>query len=185
MRVEPITDIKHIKAIKKLLESEPRNKLLFVLGINSALRAQDLLQLKVGDMSNCKVGDRVIVKEQKTGKTNVIIINKEIKIALDHYLNSVATKPTDYLFKSRKGSNYPLTTFRVTRLVKSWASAINLKSNTGAHTLRKTWCYMQRTSYGLSWEAISHRLNHSSPSITRLYLGVKEEEVEKALLNCI
>jgi integrase len=185
MRVEPITDIKHIKAIKKLLVNEPRDYLLFILGINSGLRAQDLLALNVGDISNCKVGDRVTIKERKTGKSNVIIINQEIKTALEHYLKSVNSKPTDYLFKSRKGANYPLTTFRVTRLVKSWTEALNIKSNTGAHTLRKTWCYMQRTQYGVPWEVLSLRLNHSSPSITRRYLGVKEEEVEQVLLNCI
>jgi integrase len=78
-----------------------------------------------------------------------------------------------------------LTTFRVMKMIKSWTDAINLQGNFGAHTLRKTWCYMQRKEFGVSWEVIAKRLNHSNPAITRRYLGIKEEEVEEVLLHNI
>lgn len=185
MKVEPITEAKHLKSIKRLLSDSPRDKLLFVAGINSGLRVQDLLSLKVEDLLEKKEGDRVLIKEKKTGKENVFIVNKEILSAFQEYVDAIVPDPEHYLFKSRKGVNYPLTTHRVTKLVKAWCASINLKGNHGAHTLRKTWCYAQRTRFGVSWEVISKRLNHSSPAITRRYLGVKEEEVEKVLLNAI
>lgn len=185
MKVDPITDARSIKNIKKFLSDNPRDKLLFIMGINSGLRVQDLLALKVGDIVNFKIGDRISLKEKKTGKENVFILNKEIKIALDAYLQSVAAQNDHYLFKSRKGRNYPLTTFAVTKYVKRWAEAINLHGNYGAHTLRKTWTYHQRKTFGVSWEVLAKRLNHSSPSITRRYLGVQEEEVEEILLHVI
>lgn len=86
MKVEPIIDVKSIKSIKKILSDNLRDKLLFIMGINSGLRVQDLLALKVGDVREAKVGDRVILREKKTGKENVFIMNKEIKLALDDYL---------------------------------------------------------------------------------------------------
>jgi integrase len=99
----------------------------------------------------------------------------------------VYAKPQDdhYLFKSRKGKNYPLTTYAVTMMVQRWCDEINLSGNYGAHTLRKTWCYHQRKTFGVSWELLAKRLNHSSPSITRRYLGVQEEEVEEILMHTI
>lgn len=139
----------------------------------------------MGDVKELKVGDRLSIKEKKTGKINVIIINKEIKQALSAYLKTEDLNDRWFLFKSRKGSNAPLTTFRVTRLVKLWADAIGLKGNYGAHTLRKTFSYIQRVHFGVSWEVLSQRLNHSSPSVTRRYLGVQKEEVESILLNNI
>lgn len=185
MKVEPITDLKSIKSIKKILSDNHRDKLLFVMGINSGLRVQDLLALKVADVLDVKIGDRVVLREKKTGKENVFILNKEIKIALDEYLNNTEVREEHFLFKSRKGRNYPLTTYAVTKYVKRWTEAINLKGNYGAHTLRKTWTYHQRKTFGVSWEVLAKRLNHSNPSITRRYLGIQEEEVEKILLHTI
>lgn len=185
MKVEPITEVRHIKAIKKMLADVPRDRLLFILGINSGMRVQDLLQIRVRDIQHKQLGERILLREKKTGKENILIINQEILSAVILYLDSDEHAPHDFLFKSRKGYNYPLSVFRVMKMVKAWTEAINLKGNFGAHTLRKTWCYMQRTQFGATWEVLSKRLNHSSPSITRRYLGVKEEEVEEVLLNNI
>lgn len=185
MRVEPIIDQKCIKSIKKFLTDNPRDKLLFVMGVNSGLRVQDLLALKVADVKDIQLGERVSLREKKTGKENVFIMNKEIRLTLDEFLQSVNFKDDNFLFKSRKGTNYPLTTYAITKYVKRWTDAINLKGNFGAHSLRKTWCYHQRKTFGVSWEVLAKRLNHSSPSITRRYLGVQEEEVEEILLHII
>jgi len=185
MRVDPITELKDIKNIKRLLNDNPRDKLIFVMGVNSGLRAQDLLQLRVSDVKNAEITDRIILREKKTGKDNVFILNSEIKAALDVYLSSPSHGDDQYLFKSRKGYNYPINTPVVTRLVKKWTSAINLKGNYGAHSLRKTWCYHQRKTFGVPWEVLAKRLNHSTPAITMLYLGIQQEEVEAILLNTI
>jgi integrase len=185
MKVAPITELKDIKNIKRLLSDNPRDRLLFIIGINSGLRVQDLLSLKIEDVKTCKIGDRIAVKEKKTGKENVFIMNKEIFAALQEYLQNIEYKDDHFLFKSRKGKNYPLTTYAVTQMVQRWCGEINLNINAGAHTLRKTWCYHQRKTFGVSWEILAKRLNHSSPSITRRYLGVKEEEVEEVLMNNI
>ena len=185
MRVDPITELKDIKNIKKLLDDNPRDKLIFVMGVNSGLRVQDLLQLRVDDVKNAEISERVMLRERKTGKDNVFIVNSEIKVALDVYLSSSIFRDDHYLFKSRKGYNYPINTPVVTRLVKKWTSAINIKGNYGAHSLRKTWCYHQRKTFGVSWEVLAKRLNHSTPAITMLYLGIQEEEVEAILLNTI
>ncbi len=181
MKVEPIRELKDIKSIKRILSNHPRNFLLFVIGINSGLRTGDLLSLRVRDVKDVKTGQDITITEKKTGKTNVLLVNKEIKEALDAYLKSEIHRDDHYLFKSRKGSNYPLTTFAVTRYVKQWAESINLKGSYGAHTLRKTWCYHQRKTFGVSWELIALRCIHSSPSITRAYLGIMPVEVNVIL----
>jgi hypothetical protein len=50
-------------------------------------------------------------------------------------------------------------------------------SNYGAHSLRKTWGYIQRTVYGVGFEILCKRFNHSSPAITMRYLGIEDKEV--------
>lgn len=180
--VEPIRDLKHIEAIKKLLSNEPRNLLLFTIGINSGIRTGDILQLKVKQVKGVKVGDEIRIKESKTGKTNVIGINKNIYKALKGYLSTTDLSDDDYLFKSRKGRR-PLTTTAVNNLIKKWTAAINLKGNYGAHTLRKTYGYSNRTVHGVGFDVLCKRFNHSSPAITQRYLGITDNEVSSILMN--
>ena len=186
MKVQPIIEIRDIKRIKRNLGRSPRNLLLFVMGINSGLRVQDLLSLRVDDVCHAGVGSRIEIVEKKTGKVNVLIVNAEIHAALEGYLGwKRPSVSREYLFKSRKGWNYPLTTYAVTHYVQNWCDEIKLAGNYGAHTLRKTWAYQQRKQFGVPWEVIAKRLNHSNPAVTRRYMGVQAEEVEEVLLHVI
>ena len=180
--VDPIRKMKDIKAIMKLLSNNPRDLLLFTIGINNGLRTIDLLNLKVKDIRHLKNGDTIKIKESKTGKTNILAINKTVHKALLNYLESENLNDDDYLFKSRKG-NQALQSQAVSKLVKKWTSDINLKGNYGAHTLRKTFGYIQRKVFGVGFEIICKRYNHSSPAITMRYLGIEDKEVNGILLN--
>ena len=78
--VEPIRDRKKIAQIKNLLRGQNRYRdlLLFVVGINSALRISDLLQLKNGHFvdENNRVRKRFWIKEQKRGKRHEVVIRR-------------------------------------------------------------------------------------------------------------
>jgi integrase len=89
----------------------------------------------------------------------------------------------DYLFKSKKGENNPLSIQAVNNYIKKWTRAINLKGNYGAHTLRKTWGYIQRIKFGVGFEIICKRFNHSNPAVTMRYLGIQDKEVNGILMN--
>ena len=56
--------------------NRPRDLALFTIGINTNLRASDLLRLKVGQVKDLKVGDAVEIKEKKAGKVRQITLNK-------------------------------------------------------------------------------------------------------------
>jgi integrase len=180
--VEPIRKIEDIKSISRLLEGSPRDRLLFVMGVNNGIRMGDLLKLKVKDVGHLKEGDYITIKEGKTKKDNVLVVNKPVFKALKNYLDKVQPGDDDYLFASRKG-NRPLQTKSLNRLIKSWTKAINLKGNYGAHTLRKTWGYIQRTKHGVGFEIICKRFNHSNPAVTMRYLGIQDKEVHDILMN--
>lgn len=179
--VEPIRNEKDIQRIKKLLQSNLRDLLLFTIGINNGLRIGDILKLKVGDVSDLKVGECLTIREQKTGKENVLMVNKSVYVILQKYLSEKQFADSDYLFKSRKGKNSPLTVISVNRMVKEWT--YGMKGNFGTHSLRKTFGYMQRTRYGVTFEVLCKRFNHSNPSTTMRYLGIQSKEVNDILMN--
>jgi integrase len=182
LTVEPIRKTKDVKAISRLLQSRPRDYLLWVMGINNGLRAKDLVRIRYNQVEGAKPGAVINIIETKTSKNNVLVINKAVHKALQGYLAEVEPNPEDFLFKSRKGNGH-ITSQSVGRMVRSWASAINLKGQYGAHTLRKTWGYHQRTRHGAGFEILCKRYNHSSPAITMRYLGIEDREVCELLMN--
>jgi integrase len=180
--VDPIRRMKDIQAISKMLSDNPRNNLLFVMGTNNGLRTGDLLKLKVSNVKGMRVGDTLIIKEGKTGKRNMLVMNKSIHKSLQLYLEALTPMDDAFLFASRKGKR-SITIQCVNNMVKKWVSEINLKGNFGAHSLRKTWGYVQRTTYGVGFEILCKRFNHSSPAITMRYLGIEDKEVQNILMN--
>jgi integrase len=180
--VDPIRRMKDIQSIAKMLSDNPRNNLLFVMGTNNGLRTGDLLKLKVSDVKGMRIGDTLIIKEGKTGKRNMLVMNKSIHKSLQIYLEKIKPSDDDFLFASRKGKR-SITIQCVNNMVKKWAGEINLKGNYGAHSLRKTWGYIQRTVYGVGFEILCKRFNHSSPAITMRYLGIEDKEVQNILMN--
>ena len=180
--VEPIRKIEDIKALKKLLSDRPRDLLLFTMGINNGLRIGDLLKLKVKDVHGVKAGDTVRGREQKTGKPNVLVVNRATYKALDNYLKTFNPGPDEYLFPSQKGGG-PLTVSAANQMIKRWCKQINLRGNYGTHSLRKTFGYIQRVHYGVGFELLCKRFNHSSPAVTMRYLGIEDKEVNGILMN--
>ena len=146
--VEPIRDPKNIKTIKRLFKDKPRDLLLFVMGINNGLRAGDLLKLKVGQVRNLKPGQSILIREGKTGKVNVLMMNWSTHKVLLRYLEGPKPAEEDYLFKSAKGKNRPLTTSSVNNLIRVWCRAVNLQGNYGDHSLRVTLQPSESTFFG-------------------------------------
>jgi len=180
--VDPIRRLEDIKAIRSMLSDKPRDLLLFTMGVNNGLRAGDLLALKVKQVRHLKEEESINIIENKTKKNNVLMVNKPVYKALRNYLEKVNPDDDDFLFASRK-SNKAIVIQAVNALIKKWTKAINLNGNYGAHTLRKTFGYIQRTAHGVSWEILANRFMHSTPAVTRHYLGITKDEVNKILLN--
>ncbi|MFZ2783834.1 MAG: tyrosine-type recombinase/integrase, partial [Sediminibacterium sp.] len=108
--VGAIRDKKQIEKIKSILKNNPRDYLLFVMGINTGLRISDLINLTFKDVlqDSRTVTETIKVKEKKTGKTKTFFVNEAVKTVLKECISDFQVEPTDYLFASRKGENQPI-----------------------------------------------------------------------------
>ena len=184
IKVEPIKKGKDIATLKKLLQDKPRDLALFTIGINTNLRASDLLRLKVDKVRhlNPQKGENEIeIVEKKTGKPRRITMNKTCIEAIKTLLSSETFSDDDYLFKSQRRE--VLTVPSTVRLVKSWCKVINLKGNYGSHTLRKTWGYHQRVTFGVDLPRLMVCFNHSTQRQTLDYLCIQPEEIKDVYEN--
>ena len=185
--VQPIRDTKKIDAMKSIMkgESNYRDLLLFVLGINTGLRISDILALKWKSFINgggrlLKVGDQLNVVEIKTKKIKSFMINRSVAEALKLYHDSLANvNPDDPVFSSRKtddGSLQPITRIAAWQMLNRYANMVGLNEGIGTHTLRKTFGY-HLYKKGVALEYIQKMLNHSSPAITLRYIGITQEQL--------
>ena len=180
IRVEPIKILKDIKAIKKMLHDKPRDLCLLTLGINTNLRASDLLWITAGMVRDLNAGDELTLKEKKTGKHRRITLNKAVTASVQALLASRKYLDNDPLFLGQRGL---LTVSSVNRLVKTWCKTINLKGNYGSHTLRKTFGYHQRVSFNVGVPELMVAFNHSSQRETLEYLCIQPDEVKSIYMN--
>ena len=176
--VEPIRDSKQINAMKKYLKGNNiRDYALFTVGINVALRISDLLKLTWGDVLDGKKFRVIILKEGKTHKIRNIKLNRTSTKALEELLETLDTYGMDdYIFKSREGENEPITRQQAFYILRDAAKAVGIKEKVGTHTLRKTWGY-HAWKKGYSPALIMDTLNHGNLSVTKRYLGIRQDEI--------
>ena len=184
--VEPIRDRKKIAQIKNLLRGQDRYRdlLLFVVGINTALRISDLLPLKIGDFLNDdgNIKRRFWIREKKRGKRHEVVINNSIRETLQEFLEAylgIASDPERFVFFSTQSATYasPIKRGQAWKFITGICRDVGLTGNYGTHTLRKTWGYQARMQ-GVDVALVMHKLNHSSLAYTKRYLGITDDELE-------
>lgn len=166
--VEPLKNKEEIKILDGYFKQQnSRNHLLFNLGINTPMRVNQLVKLKVRD---------VLDKEEIT----VIVGRKVISFPLGKKLQKlikdycIDKETNDFLFKSLrlKRGYKPLTENYVNKIIKNASQKCNL-NNIGASSLRKTFAYFyyERTK---NIRSLMKLLNHHDQYFTLQYIGKNE-----------
>lgn len=162
----------------KLIKEEKKAVfgLYIIVSINTGLRVSDILKLKWSDFD----GDRLLLQEKKTKKNRVIQINDNIKKALSFF----RVDSEDFIFLSQKGSIYSVQ--QINRLLRQTFYRESKTHNISSHSLRKsmgrrTWEVYNESEKALIY--LSELFQHSSTSITRRYLGLRDEELQDVYMN--
>jgi len=176
----PLT-MQEIWSIRMRLQNEGRLRdlALFNLALDSKLRACDLLDLRVSDVSNGDtVNNRATVMQQKTGRPVRFEITLKSRKSVNDWIEHASLRSTDYLFPSRIRKSQHLSTRQYSRMVSSWVAAIGLDPTPyGTHSMRRTKATLlyRRTK---NLRAIQLLLGHSKLDSTVRYLGI---EIDDAL----
>ena len=181
---QPIRDKESLQKFKNFYKTQkpnPRNYAIIVLGLNTALRISDILKL-TSEMvyDHNKVREHIVVKEQKTGKINRILLNREVRKALNLYrhflVKSAAYKAGNpYLFPSPYVSQRPLSRYQVYRMIRNAAESVEIQEKVSCHSLRKTFGY-RAWKQGADPIVIMLIYNHSSFEITKRYLCIEQDD---------
>ncbi|TEA81188.1 site-specific integrase [Bacillus thuringiensis] len=174
--VQPIRSKRDIDKMKKALAGK-RDLLLFIFGINSALRISDILKLKVGDVRG---KESISLKETKTRKSKRFHLNASIKKAVAELIPSMADD-NDWLFPSRKGDK-AISRIQAYRILNTAADRAGLNIEIGTHTLRKTFAFHAYKN-GTDLALLQTILNHSSQRETLVYLCIEQKQIDDVYIE--
>lgn len=162
-------------------EFHPRNYTLILVGLNTALRINDILHL-TWDMvyEKGKVKRHIVVTEQKTGKENRIFLNNEVRGVLQEYKEKAGNNSyhNPYLFSGMPDSHVPLSRYQAYRIIRKAAQNIGMEDFISCHSLRKTFGY-HAWKQGTPPALLMSIFNHSSYQITRRYLCIDQDDKDE------
>lgn len=159
---------------------------LLTIGIDTMLRASDLLCLKVQDIA---FGDRTIRtdlhwRQQKTGANVTPTLTSTSQSYLTRWIIESRKSTSDFCFTGTKPRTAtPITPSTYRRKVKTWATLINLDpTDYSSHSVRRTKAIFMYRS-GCPVADISKLLGHRSTEATMHYLGLTTEHLRAQALK--
>ena len=179
--------IRNPKDVQKFLnyfksQNQPRNYVLATLGVYTALRISDILNLSCDDVYNFKkstINKSITIVEKKSKKLKTIALNKKVIDALKSYLPEAEQgKPLILNPKTDKS----ISRIQAYRIIRTAAEAVGIDFNVSCHSLRKTFGYCAWQN-GVSPVVLMDIYNHSSMAITQRYLGVAQDDLNAVYMG--
>jgi integrase len=144
----------------------------------------------VGDVSqHGRLVDRVTVQRQhmknkREGRT--VLLHPEAKAALATWLLTLHQKhgstAQTFVFRSRKGTNQPISQVQAWRIVHEAVTTNELTGKLGTYAMRKT--FANRVYHQLNHDLVKTQraMGHKNINSTVAYLSFVEDEIDQAIL---
>jgi integrase len=160
--------------------------LLITIGMYTGLRISDILSLKWFQLLNM---EHIEITEKKTKKTRKILVNQQLQETVSRISSKLTNlNQEEYIFLNRFGIKTispQFVNWKLKELVKKYQV---VKNSTGikSHSLRKSfgrrvWENSEKSENGLIM--LNEIFNHSNIRITKIYLGIRETEIQNVYQN--
>lgn len=163
-------------------DGELKFALLIATGSFIGLRISDLLLLKWNQVLN---QDSFTMTEKKTKKTRKITINPELQEILNRLYIQLDADENAYMFANRFGDK-PFSIQHVNFKLKEIFTKYKIRGQYSSHFMRKTlgrriWEVNKYSDQALL--LLSQLFNHASVTTTKIYLGIREQEISNLYLS--
>lgn len=151
--------------------------LLISTGVFTGLRISDLLGLRFNQFKS----GILEIKEKKTGKTRRIKINQDLQTLVFRLQGKLKLDDDSLMFLNRYGSkaiDQSYVNIKLKEIMKKYD--IMVESNVSSHLFRKTLgnrVMKLNNGKNESLYLLMDMFGHSSPAVTKRYLGIREREI--------
>lgn len=140
---------------------------------NLGLRIGDILQLKLSDIVRDGGRYRLNIVEEKTGKKRTFTVPPAVYAWIRDYADQNGIEKSERLF--------PVTVRAVQKHLKLVCDYLEIEEDISTHSFRKLFATTLYNENNHDLVLVQNLLQHSSPAITRRYIGISEERMEQAL----
>jgi integrase len=174
-------DWEDFKSLVLKLERDGEYKfcLLISIGVFTGLRISDLIQLRFNQFEGT---DILTITEIKTKKQRRIKINPDLAGIVERIKSKMnIVDPTQYIFINKYGTkpiDKSYVNVKLKEIFKKYS--IVLEGNGSSHLFRKTLGNRVLRLNNYSAESVillMELFSHSSPAMTKKYLGIREKEI--------
>ena len=166
------TIIRTLRTGTKAFRANPRIAAVLTAEANLGLRLGDVLRLRLADIVRDGGRYRLNITEEKTGKRRTFSVPEEVYNFLKQYASANNIPDQDPLF--------PITHRAVQKHLKTVCDYLGYE-NISTHSFRKWYATDIYNANGHDIVLVQRLLQHSSPNVTRRYIGVSDERVEEAI----
>lgn len=168
------TIIRTIKTGSGTLRANPRIATALTAEANLGMRIGDILRLKLSDIVSDGGRYHLNITEEKTGKKRTFTVPGE----LYNYF-------CDYCREQRISADAPMFPITVRAVQKHLKAVCDLLGyeEVSTHSFRKWYATDIYNSNGHDIVLVQTLLQHSSPSVTRRYIGIADEKIETAIAS--
>lgn len=145
-----------------------------MLEANLGLRISDILRLRLSDIVKDGERYRLAITEQITGKARTFTVPLALYQFIRCYCLDHAIPPEHRIF--------PLTERTVQRHLQQVCDYLGY-AGIGTHSFRKYYATEIYKNNGYNIALVQQLLQHSSTAVTQRYIGIQQQEVEKAIEN--
>ena len=186
MGKKPLNE-QQVKILRKMLAGRRLHTLLLNLGVDTMLRASDLLKLKTKDVmhESREPKTEVKIKQKKTGKHTLLMpLSENSRDAIKMFL--IDTNMDDYIFTGQLShlTRNPITVKQYSRIVKGWLKLLGVEDldQYASHSIRKTKATVifNKTR---NIDAVRRLLGQSSVTATSSYIGVTDNSALELARN--
>ena len=173
-----LTDTQYKSIIQALLRGfdnsrpNPRVAAVLTAEANLGMRVGDILKLRMQDIVRDGERYRLNVTEEKTGKSRKFTVPAQVYQFLRDY-STRHSIPDDSLL-------FPITVRQVQHHLKLACDHLGY-TNISTHSFRKWYATSIYNQNGHDIVLVQRLLQHSSPIVTRRYIGVSDEQMEQAI----
>lgn len=144
--------------------------------LGTGLRISEVAALKVTDVEISDRSGWVRVRQGKGMKARSVPLNRQVRKALQAYLDARQEEDEERLFLGQRG---PLSEWGIHAMVKKYAYQAQLEGAT-AHTLRHSFG-KNLVDAGTPLDQVATLLGHESLDTTRIYTQPSERDLERAV----